>query len=82
MEVPRLGVESELQLLTYITATVMPDSSRVCDPQHSSWQQVNPLSETRDQTCDLIDTSRVHGNSGFVFLNQARPFRPFCGGND
>ena len=25
MEVPRLGVESELQLLTYITATAMPE---------------------------------------------------------
>ena len=28
MEVPRLGVESELQLLAYATVTAMPDPSR------------------------------------------------------
>ena len=27
MEVPRLGVQSELQLLTYVTATAMQDPS-------------------------------------------------------
>ena len=30
MEVPRLGIKSELQLLAYTTATAMPDPSRVC----------------------------------------------------
>ena len=30
MEVPRLGVQSELQLLAYATATTMPDLSHVC----------------------------------------------------
>ena len=30
MEVPRLGVEEELQLLTYITATAMWDLSHIC----------------------------------------------------
>ena len=30
MEVPRLGVESELQLLAYSTATATPDLRRVC----------------------------------------------------
>ena len=47
MEVPRLGVESELQLLAYATATVMWDLSRVSDPHHSSWQHqiLNPLSK-------------------------------------
>ena len=34
MEVPSLGVESEL--LAYTTATAMPDPSRVCDLHHSS----------------------------------------------
>ena len=29
MEVPRLGVESELQLPTYTTATAMQDPSRI-----------------------------------------------------
>ena len=31
MEVPRLGVESELQLLAYAIVTAMPDLSRVCN---------------------------------------------------
>ena len=30
MEVPRLGVKSELQLLAYTTATAMWDLSRIC----------------------------------------------------
>ena len=33
MEVPRLGVQSELQLPAYTTATAMPDPSRVCNLQ-------------------------------------------------
>ena len=36
MEVPRLGVKSEPQLLTYTTATETPDPSCVCDLHHSS----------------------------------------------
>ena len=45
MEVTRLGVESELQLLA--TATVTRDLSCVCDLHHSLWQcwTLNPLSE-------------------------------------
>ena len=31
VEVPRLGIESELQLLAYGTATAMPDLSHTCD---------------------------------------------------
>ena len=40
MEVPRWGVESELQLPVYATATATatPDLSWVCNRQHSSWQ--------------------------------------------
>ena len=38
MEVSRLGVESELQLLAYATATAMPDPSHICNLHHSSWQ--------------------------------------------
>ena len=46
----RLGVELELQLPAYITATAMADPSRICDLPHSSWphQILNPLSEARD----------------------------------
>ena len=47
MEVPRLGVESELQLLAYTTVTAMPDPSYACDLHHSSEQHqiLNPPSE-------------------------------------
>ena len=38
MEVPRLGVESKLQLLAYDTATTIPNLSHVCDPHCSSQQ--------------------------------------------
>ena len=38
MEVPRLGVIWELQLLAYTTATARLDLSCVCDLHHSSWQ--------------------------------------------
>ena len=62
MEVPRLGVESELQLLAYTTATVTQDLSLAFNLHHSSGQHqiLNPLSEAKDQTCSLMDTSRVH----------------------
>ena len=61
MEVPRLGVELELQLLTYTTATATSDLSPICDLTHRSWQRqiLNPLSEARDQTHIFIDTSQV-----------------------
>ena len=60
-EVPRLGVESELQLRAYTTAPATLDPSCICDPHHSSWQWwiLNPPSEARDQTCILVDTSQV-----------------------
>ena len=56
MEVPRLGVESELLLLAYARATAMPDPSRVCDLHHSSWpcRILNPLSRVRDRNLNLM----------------------------
>ena len=51
MEVPRLGVESELQMPAYATATAMTrDPSLACDLHHSSRQRwiLNPLSKARD----------------------------------
>ena len=62
MEVPRLGVESELQLSAYTTATAMQDPSLVCNLYHSSQQRqiFNPLSGARDPTRILTDTSQVH----------------------
>ena len=61
MEVPRLGVEAELQLPAYTTAIAMPDLSFICDLHHSLGQHqiCNPLSEARDQICLLMDTSQV-----------------------
>ena len=38
MEVPRLGVESEVQLPAYTPATAMQDPTRVCNLHQSSWQ--------------------------------------------
>ena len=38
-EVPRLGVESELQLPVYTTATVKLDLSRICDLCRSLWHR-------------------------------------------
>ena len=59
MEVPRLGVKSELQLLASATATAMEDVSSVFDLYHSSPknQIPDPLSEAKDQTCILMDPS-------------------------
>ena len=52
MEVPRLGVKSELQLLAYATAIAIatPDPSHIFDLHHSSQQYwtLDPLSEARD----------------------------------
>ena len=61
MEVPRLGVESELKLLAYTAATVMRDLSCICNLHHSSGkcQILNPLSEARDQTRILMYHSQV-----------------------
>ena len=57
MEVPGLGVESELQLPTYTTATATPDPSCICDLHCSLWQRriLNPQSKARDRTQILTD---------------------------
>ena len=59
MEVPRLEVESELQLLAYTTATATSDPSHICDLHCSSRQHwiSHPLIGARDQTPALMDTS-------------------------
>ena len=58
MEVPRLRVESELQLLAYATATATAtrDPTLVCDLHHSSQEHriLNPLSGARDRTRNLM----------------------------
>ena len=59
MEVPRLGVESELQLLDYATAIA---TYCVCNLHHSSHKHwiLNPLSKARDGTHIPVVTSWVH----------------------
>ena len=61
MEVPRLGVELELQPPGYATATAMPDPSPVCKLHHNLGQRwiLNPLSKARDQTHILMFSSHV-----------------------
>ena len=58
MEIPRLGVESEMQLPPYTTATATQDPNHICDLPCSLWpcRILNPLSEARDRTCNLIDS--------------------------
>ena len=50
MKVPRLGIESDLQLLAYTITTAIPDANIICDLHHSSWQRqiLNPLGKARD----------------------------------
>ena len=76
MDVPRPGVESELQLLAYTTAAAMQDLSLIWDLHHSSQQCqiLNPLSEARDRTCVLMDTSQVcnllsHNRNSLILFN-------------
>ena len=61
MEAPRTGVQPELQLLAYTTATAMWGPSHICNLYHSSWQHqiLNPLDGVRDQPMSSY-TSQVH----------------------
>ena len=73
--VPRLGVKLELKLPAYTTTTATQDLSSVCDLRHSSRQHriLNPLSEARDRTHNLMVTSQIcfccaiMGNLFYVF---------------
>ena len=62
MEVPKLRVQLELWLPAYATTTAMPDPSHVCDLHQSSWQRwtLNPLSEARGRTRNLMVPSWIH----------------------
>ena len=75
MEVPRLGVESELQPPAYATATAMRDLSLVCSLHHSSRQHwiLNPLSEAKDRTRNLIVPSQIR----FCCATMGTPFGYF-----
>ena len=83
MEVPRLRVESELQLPAYTTAIATPDLRRICDLYHSSQQCqiLNPLSEARDQTHNLMVPSWIRfccttmGTPDFILNQRQSPYR-------
>ena len=70
MEVPKLGVELELQLLAYATATATRGLSCISDLCHSSrqCQILNPLRELRDTSwvCNLLSHS---GNCAIIVLS-------------
>ena len=77
MEVPRLGVELELQLPATASATAMPDPSHVCYLHHSSQQHQipSPLGRARDGTCILMGTSQIpnllcHNRNSLLFFPQ------------
>ena len=59
MEIPRLGIYSELQVPAYTTAHETRDLSCVCDLHHSSQQRLilHPWSKARDHTLILMATS-------------------------
>ena len=61
MEVPRVGVEFELQLPASATATATWEPSCICSLHCSLWQHQNrnSLSKARGQICILMDTSWV-----------------------
>ena len=61
MEVPRLGTEWELQLLAYTTATATQGSKPRYrpTPQLTAMPILNPLSEARNRTCNLMVASQI-----------------------
>ena len=81
MEVPRLGVKSELYLLAYTTAIATLALNHVCDLHQSSRQCwiLKPLNKAGDWTCILMDASQFcfcwalggtpsNSNSHFLYL--------------
>ena len=72
-EVPRLGVESQLQM-AYATVTGTQNPSCICDLHHSSWQHqmLNSLSKARDQMRIPIlirfTTTELHWKLPFGFF--------------
>ena len=80
MKVPRPGVQSELQLPAYTTATATEDPSRVCDLHHSAWQRwiLNPLNHLGTPQVTLfppLSSQLLHTSSrGYALPLPGRPF--------
>ena len=75
MEVSRLGIESELQLLAYTTTRAMPDWGCFYELHYSlrQCQIFNPLREARDRTQILMDTSWIPN-----LLSHSGNSKPWC----
>ena len=77
MEIPRLGVKSELQLPAYARATAVQDPSHVCNLHHSSQQCriLSPLSKDRDCTRNPMVPSQIRfhctmtGTPSYIYLD-------------
>ena len=65
MEVPRLEVEPELQHRAYVTATATQDLSTSATYTTAHCRILNPLSEARDPTHNLMVPSQIrfHGST-------------------
>ena len=70
------GAKSELQLPAYPTATATQDPSHAYDLHHSSKHHwiLNPLSETRDQTCNLKVPSQIRFHCATIGTPLTLPF--------
>ena len=87
MEVPRLGVKSELLLLAYATATATWDPSHIFDQHHSSQkcQILNRLSKARDRTHNLMVPCWIRfccatmGTPKFYLFKKNLEFKKFSG---
>ena len=68
MEIPRLGVESELLLLVYTTATETRDLSCICDLHHSS--QICPLYKVKSNNVSKAAGLEISLDFFQVFFSQ------------
>ena len=71
------GPQARGSNLAYTTATAMPKPSLNCNLHHSSGQRrvLNPLSEARDRTHNLMVPSRIHFCCATMGASQVRYFK-------
>ena len=77
MEVPRLGVELELQLLAYSTGQFWTASATYTTAHSNAGYLLNPLSKHKDWTSTFTDTSQVrnllsHNRTSLVLFSKHR----------
>ena len=76
----RLGVEWELPLPAYTTASAMWDPDSIYDLHHSSRQHwaLNTLSEARDPTHVLMDTDQAYYRGATTGTSEKAGFLAHC----